>query len=141
MDSKQMIAFLVAVFLIVVGISSLIFSRVFIDIPETEIIEIPVDAFTHSNVIGMNVDNDMLHFGTVPYEGVGKKYFNVTNENDKILYATLNSSGNVSPYLKYPESIVIEPGRTDTVIVEFYSPASPAAQAFEGSLYVNIIYK
>jgi len=94
------------------------------------------------NVIGFNPDNDSLHLGRIPLNGVGKRNFSLFNDYDYALKVDIKSTGNASPYIFLSDNnFILESNETKDLRISAKPSLVPDTQPGNYSGELIIIFR
>ncbi len=90
-----------------------------------------------SGKLGINGDSDALHFGSVQPGGWAKKSIILSNNNTYILRVALSGTGNITPYLVFPENnFMLKSNETKTLDLWVQTPDTIGYGRYVGDLRV-----
>ena len=132
MKKYQLILILVGIFFLISAATTIVYTATSTPL-ETDIIHTNASIVTN-NLIGFNVDTDVLTFGQVPEDGTAKRNVLLHNMRNRPVTVKISSQGNISKYLWLNgSSIIIPPGETHNLSIEFSSETA-AYGYYEGTI-------
>jgi hypothetical protein len=104
-----------------------------------DVIEFPMDVYV-DNVVGVNVDTDMVHFGIVPPGNSAGRKMTVTAGGFRTL-VTFESTGDIAPWVTISENnIPLESGENATVMIDIAVPDDIVPLAYRSGT-LRIIFR
>ena len=134
MSIKKLLFLIIIILIITSGLTAIFYSFYIIRDVRRITMDLKVE---DSSVIGMNVDNDGLHFGTVPRGGSSTRRMIINHKEHYPLFVSIHTYGNFLDWLAISDNnFIVEPNTDKEIKFTVSVPGNALSQVYNGTVII-----